>query len=701
MSFEDDEDNASGDNSSEEGDVDENMDDVDDGDVEADADGDGDDGEGEGDGDGDDGEGEDGEGEGDEDEGDNDNDEDEDQDDADSPSASRLPNRGLSRPLPSPRPLTNGTASATPQHSRHPTAANPSVSFTSPSPRPSSILGLPYQAKIRPEALVASTYDIVPTIAAPQSTSINAVTATPDMRWVFTGGSDGYIRKYNWPDTANGKLMLTVAQRHPFVDSVTKAGVLASYWENEESTSDSHPRHGYDEDMSRSSVYSLCVPNHALWLLSGTESGNINVQTVRHNEGTRIHTLREHKSAVSVLYLAPDERSVLSGSWDKTILDWDLNVGQVKRSFTGNGGQVSAIEPRPLSKLAVPEESGLSTLLNGTFTSNNDAQPKAVADFANGATGDDLFGDDLPIENGLQDAPAEQDDDMNSLFGDDDADGGGMEPPMQLGDDEDDEFSRAIASGLQQPDEEDAAGDVDLVDSGGPVPPPETAVNELDTADLPTTDIPQSLDNGEKVEEVAPPDGLPHSEETETKANGASTESDRGPSSETTFLDACFDGTIRVWDRRQRDPIARITPPRGTPPWCMSACWSPDGNMIYAGRRNNSVEEYSLHKGLREPNRSFKFPAGSGPVSAVRAMPNGKHLICASYDILRLYDLEAQPASRHSPVPFLIIPGHRTGIISQLYIDPSATFLISTAGNRGWEGAGTEVLLGYEIGCIP
>ncbi|KAE9974480.1 hypothetical protein EG328_003810 [Venturia inaequalis] len=677
------------------------MDDVDDGDAEADADGDGDDGEGDGDdGEGDDGEGE-GEGEGDEDEGDNDNDEDEDQDDAESPSASRLQNRGSSRPLTSPRPLTNGTTSGTPQHSRHPSAANPSVSLTSPSPRPSSILGLPYQATIRPEALTASTYDIVPTIAAPQSTSINAVAATPDMRWVFTGGSDGYIRKYNWPDTANGKLMLTVAQRHPFVDSVTKAGVLASYWENEESTNDSPSRQGYDEDMSRSPVYSLCVPNHGLWLLSGTESGNINVQTVRHNEGTRIHTLREHKSAVSVLYLAPDERSVLSGSWDKTILDWDLNVGQIKRSFTGSGGQVSAIEPRPLSKLAVPEESGISNLPNGTFTSNNDAKPKAIGGFTNGAAGDDLFGDDVPIESGLQDAPAEQDDDMNSLFGDDDADGGGMEPPMQLGDDEDDEFSRAIASGLQQPDEEDATGDIIMADSSGPVQPPETAVAETNTADQPATEVPPTLVNGEKGEEPAQANGLPHSEETGIRTNGASTESEKGPASETTFLDACQDGTIRVWDRRQPNPIARITPPRGTPPWCMSACWSPDGNMIYAGRRNNSVEEYSLHKGLREPNRSFKFPAGSGPVSAVRTMPNGKHLICASYDILRLYDLEAQPASRHSPVPFLIIPGHRTGIISQLYIDPSATFLISTAGNRGWEGAGTEVLLGYEIGCIP
>lgn len=389
---------------------------------------------------------------------------------------------------------------------------------------------------------------------------------------------------------------------------------------------DTPSRRGYDEDMSRSSVYSLCVPNHALWLLSGTESGNINVQTVRHNEGTRIHTLREHKSAVSVLYLAPDERSVLSGSWDKTILDWDLNVGQVKRSFTGNGGQVSAIEPRPLSKLAVPEESGIPTLSNGTLTSNNDARPKAVEALTNEPPGDDLFGDDLPLENGLQEAPAEQDDDMNSLFGDDDADGGGMVPPMQLGDDEDDEFSRAIASGLQ-PDEEDATADVDMTDSSGPVPVLETAVEEPGTADPPITEVPPTLVNGEKVEEAVPSNGLPHSEESETRENGASTDLDKGPASETTFLDACFDGTIRVWDRRQRDPIARITPPRGTPPWCMSACWSPDGNMIYAGRRNNSVEEYSLHKGLREPNRSFKFPAGSGPVSAVRAMPNGKHLI--------------------------------------------------------------------------
>lgn len=70
----------------------------------------------------------------------------------------------------------------------------------------------------------------------------------------------------------------------------------------------------------------------------------------------------------------------------------------------------------------------------------------------------------------------------------------------------------------------------------------------------------------------------------------------------------------------------------------------------------------------------------------------------ASYDILRLYDLREQEGTKHAAVPYLIVPGHRTGVISQLYIDPTCSFMISTGGNRGWEGANTEVLLGYEIG---
>lgn len=606
------------------------MEDVDDGEGDAEADGDADgDLDADGDGDGDDGEGDEGEGEGEgdgegEDE-DNEGDEDEEQDEPDSPSAARMQSRGPSRPLTSPRPLPNGTLSTSAAHSRAPSGSHHPASLTT-SPRASStgLNGLPFCPSIRPEALTAGTYDIVPTIAAPHSTSINVVTATPDMRYVFSGGTDGYIRKFNWVDSANGKLMLTVAQRHPFVDSVTKAGVLLSYWENEDAKDDTPSRQSYEDPIVLSPVYSLAVQNQALWLLSGTESGGINMQSVRHSEGTKITTLRQHTSAVSVLHLAQDERSVLSGGWDKTINDWDLNTGQVKRTFTGSGGQISAIEPRPLSTLPVPEDSGLPILTNGTFSSNNGSKPKPNGVLSNGVNGAEKASQG---DTNTQDAPGSPDDDMNSLFGDDDAGGIGA-PSMPLGDDdEDDEFSRAIATGLQQQTEEDA--DIEMEDSGGPVLPPSEAPVSADAnvATETTTEeqeAPVIVSSDETTDHA---NGLPHSEETQVVTNGLSTQPDAPPTSDSTFLDASFDGAIRIWDRRQPNPIARITPPRGIPPWCMSACWSPDGNFIYAGRRNNAVDEYSLHKGFREPTRTFKFPSGSGPVSAVRTMPNGKHLV--------------------------------------------------------------------------
>lgn len=78
--------------------------------------------------------------------------------------------------------------------------------------------------RLRDGAATAFTYDIVPYIAAPQSTSINTFCATPCMRWIFTGGSDGYIRRFDWFGSINGRVPLTVAQRHPFVDSVTRVG---------------------------------------------------------------------------------------------------------------------------------------------------------------------------------------------------------------------------------------------------------------------------------------------------------------------------------------------------------------------------------------------------------------------------------------------------------------------------------------------
>lgn len=537
--------------------------------------------------------------------------------------------------------------------------------------------GAAARSNIQPEFLEAATYDIVPTIAAPQSTSINAVCATSDMRWVFTGGSDGYIRKFNWVDSVNNKLALTVAQRHPFVDSVVKAGVLMTYWEN----MDARPV----PSQVLSPVYSLACQSQALWLLSGTSSGAIRMQSIRHDEGREIALLRKHTSAVSVLSLSSDERSLLSGSWDKTVLDWDLDTGQVRTTFGASASQISAIESRPLSSLPVPAESGEVVAINGTFTSN-DAKPTVNGVKAESssrapsqgvvATPDSLFGDG----------------------GDDDLFGDGAVNMSNGGDladvfgGEDDELSRAMASA---PPPEELVDQVMEDSTEKPVATEHENHENHDTQH--TTDEVNGLTN---TAEQPLTNGLAHADDLEKEPvnDESNRDEDAPPTSDSTFLATSIDGAIRVWDRRQANPVARILP-RNTPPWCLSACWSPDGNFIYAGRRNNTVEEYDLRKGLKGPERVFRFPNGSGAVTSVKAMPNGRHLICASYDILRLYDLKDSQATR-STVPFLIVPGHRTGVVSHLYLDPACRFMLSTGGNRGWEGASTEVLLGYEI-AVP
>lgn len=393
-----------------------------------------------------------------------------------------------------------------------------------------------------------------------------------------------------------------------------------------------------EESSSISSVYSLAVQREGLWLLSGLESGGINLQSVRHDEGRQIKCLRGHTSAVSVLNLARDEKSVLSGSWDKNVMDWDLNTGTIVRNFEGSGGQLSALETRPLSSLPVPEASGDIVELSATFSTDSTDKPRINGIAINGYDHDAQH--DIAA-NGDAVSPADSlfgGNDGDSLFGDNDNEAPGA-PGGNFVDDDDDEFSRAIANGIrdqahdleQEKTSRDLEGDTVMKDAsqsstgapinGNPQMPnsPDTGVATDHAADQEVSGLSEPERNG-----------LPHSGELLSNGEGGGNASadllEAPTSSDTTFLAACFDGSLRVWDKRQKTPIAKITP-QNVPPWCMNACWSPDGNFIYAGRRNGTVDEYSLHKGLRGAERSFKLPNNSGPVSAVRAMPNGRHLI--------------------------------------------------------------------------
>ncbi|CCJ30043.1 unnamed protein product, partial [Pneumocystis jirovecii] len=199
-------------------------------------------------------------------------------------------------------------------------------------------------------AIQANTYDIIPTCAAPHSTSINIITATSCIRWIFTGGNDGYIRKFDFFSSINGRIPLTVAQKHPFVDSIINAGVLLSYWENK-SLQESPASTSTHSNNKLSPVYCLAVNKHALWMLSSLDTGDINLQTVRHDEGKILATMKQHVSPVSVLKLSSCETKALSGSWDKN--EWDLNTGLLSRSYDNHTGQISTIAYRPMSSFII------------------------------------------------------------------------------------------------------------------------------------------------------------------------------------------------------------------------------------------------------------------------------------------------------------------------------------------------------------
>lgn len=551
-----------------------------------------------------------------------------------------------------------------------------------------------WRPKIRPEAYTARLYDIVPTMAAPMSTSINAMAITPDLRYWITGGADGYIRKYDGQGTINGKLALTVAQRHPFVDSVTKAGILMSYWPNEEPAAPGRS----DQEHVLSSVYSLAVHSEALWLLSGLESGAINLQSVRHDEGKRISCLQKHTNAVSVLTLAPDERSVLSGAWDKNIFDWDLDTGNVKRSFDGSGGQISSIELRPASGAPIPADAD-EPLPPSTVATNNEA-PMRTGNFIGGDENRSSSGHDKSItvaasgedEIVVAASPAHESlfggsDDAGSLFGetageqpfghDDDTYGANM----GMGAENDASMSHSVDASMAGLNSTETGEEVkpsepvrspsgaDAMDVDTPHPDTAAAAAAAPAASTPTLDpgdtqvsamsgiseqtelatdadtikaegSSQALQEQEQEQEQEQPlEGQSMADISEQLKRSRSpmilnsqpppTQHEASQVSHTTFLSSAIDGTIRIWDRRVPNPVARINNRAGVPPWCMSACWSPDGNKIYAGRRNGTVEEFDIAKAKRgwKPERVLRFPAGSGAVSAIKPMVNGRHLV--------------------------------------------------------------------------
>lgn len=147
------------------------------------------------------------------------------------------------------------------------------------------------------------------------------------------------------------------------------------------------------------------------------------------------------------------------------------------------------------------------------------------------------------------------------------------------------------------------------------------------------------------------------------------------------LLTTSYDGRSFLWDLREATkedtrPAIEIASPQDCPPWSTSSCWDREGNIVFTGRRNCTVDGIEVR--MNQVSRVLKLPPSSGPVSQVLSHPTRNFLLCGSYDNLRMWNLDlnqddssAAPSGTNTEnsgylSPFQLIPGHQTGTLSQM-----------------------------------
>ncbi|KAG2020238.1 hypothetical protein CC2G_005602 [Coprinopsis cinerea AmutBmut pab1-1] len=209
------------------------------------------------------------------------------------------------------------------------------------------------------------SYAVEAICALPHPVPTNALASSQCMTHFITGSDDGYIRSYDIFAAVNGKTFLTQPQRQHagVVEGLFKSGQIRCWWENP-AIGESQRRLGLlsnlampqsgpfistfgDDSDGLAPVYSLLMHSDGLWALAGSDSGHINLFTVRHEPGRLIHTMDKHRGPVSAMAMDYDEKSFFSAGWDGEALQWDLNTGKNVRNFIAHGAQLAAIAVRP------------------------------------------------------------------------------------------------------------------------------------------------------------------------------------------------------------------------------------------------------------------------------------------------------------------------------------------------------------------
>ncbi|KAI8456722.1 WD40-repeat-containing domain protein [Phakopsora pachyrhizi] len=600
---------------------------------------------------------------------------------------------------------------------------------------------------------------IDPLVFIPHGSPVHALCIPPCGSHLFSGGHDGFIRRIAIYESVTGSNAENLTMRQGGHVALTeKEGdkttiFLSGYWENEDgegaasnilkpATEGSHTRNSHrwgpksvGNASKVSPVYSLAVHSEELWGVSGTESGNINLFTVRHDEGQIRHIFKSaelppaplshsspivgHKTGtvVSCLDLNHDQNVLYSGGWDGNVLGWDLNTGQVVNKFIAHASQISTVTMRPEDSLSLYDSKWEDTIFRSPVAEEPvhpseqsierepapEPEPEPEPELEP-VSKSELY---LKPEARLLDSPEKP----TKI----DTPPSSPEKPLAIaGESEDYSDDGSLFGGADNSASDDGystdAMPIAKVDS-------KKASDRLNLS-LPGSE-PNSYNKGSSgaIAELllpaaatrkptpppAPPPApiLPTSHLVQVPSV---MDSSLPFLNEDILMTSGIDGQVYLWDRRiepgeGKGLVRKLDLPKGTSPWTSSATWSTDGRSVYVGRRNHSVDIYDLRfirtNKTSSVQRTIRLPLSSGPVSCVKSWPDGKGILCASFDNIRLWNLQAE--SDGVKIPFKIIPGNSSGVVSQMCVTPSQRFLITASGDRGWENQSNEYVVIHEV----
>ncbi len=98
-------------------------------------------------------------------------------------------------------------------------------------------------------------------------------------------------------------------------------------------------------------VHAVALAPDGRTLVSGSEDNTVKVWDIE--SGSLLRTLEGHVSFVLTVSVGADGRTVISGSEDKTVKVWDLETGALRMTLAGHGSSVDAVAISPDGRTAI------------------------------------------------------------------------------------------------------------------------------------------------------------------------------------------------------------------------------------------------------------------------------------------------------------------------------------------------------------